>query len=62
MQLRFCRPQFSWPMVKQIVACGSPNFLNNVPPAYLHHHEHGAAAPGGQNAVSIYGILMYVTA
>ena len=28
--LRFCKPRFSWRMIRQIVACGSPNFLNNV--------------------------------
>ena len=28
--LRFCRPRFSGRMIRQIVACGSPNFLNNI--------------------------------
>lgn len=28
--LRFCRPKFQGRMIRQIVACGSPNFLNNL--------------------------------
>ena len=61
MQLRFCRPQFSWPMVKQIVACGSPNFLNNVAARITSIIMNMVLLRlGGQNAVSIYGILMYV--
>ena len=28
--LKFCRPRFSFAMIRQIVACGSPNFLNNI--------------------------------
>ena len=28
--LRFCRPRFNLKMIRQIVACGSPNFLNNI--------------------------------
>ena len=61
MQLRFCRPQFSWPMVKQIVACGSPNFLNNVAARVTSILMNAVLLSlGGQNAVSIYGILMYV--
>lgn len=30
MQLHFCRPKFSGEMIKKIVSCGSPNFLNNI--------------------------------
>ena len=30
LQLRLCRPRFSFRMVRQIFACGSPNFLNNI--------------------------------
>ena len=30
MQLRFVRPKFDRTMMKTIVTCGSPNFLNNV--------------------------------
>lgn len=30
MELHFCRPEFSVSMVKQIISCGMPNFLNNI--------------------------------
>ena len=30
MQLRFCRPRFQVRMIRQILSCGSPNFLNNI--------------------------------
>ena len=30
LQLKFCRPRFSVAMIKRIIACGSPNFLNNI--------------------------------
>lgn len=61
LQLRFCRPRFSLPMVKQIVACGSPNFLNNISGRVTSIIMNAVLLRvGGQNAVSIYGILMYV--
>ena len=61
LQLRFCRPRFSRPMVKQIVACGSPNFLNNISGRVTSILMNMVLLRlGGQNAVSIYGILMYV--
>ena len=58
--LRFCRPRFNLKMIRQIVACGSPNFLNNIAGritsilmnAILVHM-------GGETAVSVYGILMF---
>ena len=28
--LRFCRPKFQVKMIRQIITCGSPNFLNNI--------------------------------
>ena len=60
-QLRFCRPRFSRAMVKQIVACGSPNFLNNIAGRVTSILMNFVLLRmGGQNAVSIYGILMYV--
>ena len=61
LQLRFCRPKFSGAMVKQIVACGSPNFLNNISGRITSILMNMVLLRvGGQNAVSIYGILMYV--
>ncbi len=60
-QLRFCKPKFSLSMVKQIVACGSPNFLNNISGRVTSIIMNAVLLRvGGQNAVSIYGILMYV--
>ena len=61
LQLRFCRPRFSLSTVKQIVACGSPNFLNNISGRVMSIVMNAVLLrTGGQNAVSIYGILMYV--
>ena len=38
--LRFCKPRFSFAMIRQIVACGSPNFLNNIAgPDHLYYNE-----------------------
>lgn len=60
LQLRFCRPRFSLSMIKQIVACGSPNFLNNISGRITSILMNAVLLRvGGQNAVSIYGILMY---
>ena len=60
-QLHFRKPRFSMSMVRQIVACGSPNFLNNVSGRITSILMNAVLLRlGGQNAVSIYGILMYV--
>ena len=61
LQLRFCRPRFSFAMVRQIVACGTPNFLNNIAGRITSIMMNVLLIRfGGQSAVSIYGILMYV--
>lgn len=67
MQLRFCRPKFRLSMIREIIACGSPNFLNNIAGRitsilmnFLLVRLGTAAGIGGETAVSIYGILMYV--
>ena len=61
LQLKFCRPRFTAGMVRQIVACGSPNFLNNISGRITSILMNAVLLRlGGQNAVSIYGILMYV--
>lgn len=60
MLLRFCRPRFRFDMIRQILASGCPNFLNNIAGritsilmnVLLVHF-------GGEAAVSVYGILMY---
>lgn len=61
MQLRFIRPQFSLQMTKQIVACGSPAFLSNVAGRVTSVVMNMILLRmGGEQAVSIYGVLMYV--
>lgn len=59
--LRFCRPRFSWAMIRQIIACGSPNFLNNIAGRITSILLNFILVRlGGETAVSVYGILMYV--
>ena len=59
--LRFTRPRFSRPMVKQIISCGSPNFLNNIAGRITSIIMNAILVRlGGEGAVSVYGILMYV--
>ena len=61
LQLRLCRPRFSFRMVRQIFACGSPNFLNNIAGRITSILMNVLLIRfGGEAAVSIYGILMYV--
>ncbi len=58
--LRLCRPRFSARMVRQIVACGSPNFLNNIAGRVTSILLNMILVRlGGETAVSVYGILMY---
>ena len=58
--LRFCRPRFQISMIRQIVACGSPNFLNNIAGRITSILMNAILVRlGGQTAVSVYGILMY---
>ena len=61
MTLRFCRPHFSLKTITQIIACGSPNFLNNVAGRLTSILLNMILVKfGGETAVSVYGILMYV--
>lgn len=58
--LRFCRPKFQGRMIRQIVACGSPNFLNNLAGRITSILMNAILVRmGGQAAVSVYGILMF---
>lgn len=58
--LRFCRPRFSARMIRQIVSCGSPNFLNNIAGRITSILMNTILVRvGGETAVSVYGILMY---
>lgn len=59
-QLRFCRPRFRLRMLRQIVACGSPNFLNNIAGRITSILMNAILVRlGGETGVSVYGILMY---
>lgn len=58
--LHLCRPHFSVKMVRQILGCGVPNFLNNIAGRITSILMNMALIRlGGENAVSIYGVLMY---
>ena len=58
--LRFCRPRFHRETIRQIVACGSPNFLNNIAGRITSILMNVILVRmGGETAVSVYGILMF---
>lgn len=58
--LRFVRPRFHARMVKQIISCGSPNFLNNIAGRITSIILNAILVRvGGELAVSVYGVLMY---
>lgn len=66
--LKFVRPRFNFAMFKQIAACGSPVFLNNIAGRVtsivmnISLMTLGAAAfgeGGGTTAVAVYAVLMY---
>lgn len=58
--LHFCRPHFHMRMVRQILACGSPNFLNNIAGRITSILLNLILVRlGGETAVSVYGILMF---
>lgn len=61
LQLRFCRPRFHLALIRQIITCGSPNFLNNIAGRIMAIVMNAVLlSMGGEPAVSIYGILMYL--
>lgn len=58
--LSFVRPVFSFSIVKKIFACGLPSFLNNIAGRLTSIVMNMILVRlGGQNAVSVYGVLMY---
>lgn len=58
--LRICRPHFNGRLVRQIFACGSPNFLNNIAGRITSILMNVILVRlGGETAVSVYGVLMY---
>ena len=59
--LRFVRPRFHMAMIRQIIACGLPSFLNNIAGRITSILLNAILVRlGGETAVSIYGALMYV--
>ena len=60
LQRRFSKPRFHFAMIRQIVVCGSPNFLNNIAGRITSIMLNAILVRmGGEAAVSVYGILMY---
>ena len=59
--LRFTRPRLKPAMLREIVSCGSPNFLNNLAGRITSILMNVILVRlGGEGAVSVYGVLMYV--
>ena len=68
--LKFTRPKFSFPMIRQIAACGSPMFFNNISGRVtsilmnISLMTMGARVfgeGGGATAVAVYAVLMYAS-
>ncbi len=61
--LRFVRPRFSLALVREIVTCGTPTFLNNVAGRVAAILMNSALIRlGGQTAVAAYSVMMYAGA
>lgn len=61
LRLRFCRPHFSLKLVTRIVGCGCPSFLSNIAGRITSIVMNVFLVRlGGETAVSVYGILMYI--
>ena len=59
LELHFCRPHFSWPMIRTVIACGLPTFLSNISGRVVSIVMNIMLLRfGGADAVSVYGILM----
>ena len=60
-QLRYIRPRFHAKMFRQILSCGAPTFLSNIAGRIASILMNMLLVRmGGETAVSVYGILMYV--
>ena len=58
--LRFVKPKFSFSMIREIVACGAPVFLNNIAGRVASILMNSALLRmGGQTAVATYSVMMY---
>jgi Na+-driven multidrug efflux pump len=61
-QLRFVKPQVSVELVREITSAGMPAFLNNVAGRITSVLLNAALlAQGGEDAVAVYGVLMYAS-
>lgn len=59
--LHFCRPRFEARQLRQIFVCGCPSFLNNIAGRITSILMNlFLVRLGGELAVSVYGVLMYV--
>ncbi len=67
-QLRFVRPRFSLALVRLIVSCGAPTFLNNIAGrvtsvlmniSLMTLGVRALGEGGGTTAVAVYAVLMY---
>lgn len=68
--LKFVRPRFSRHILRQIVACGSPSFLNNIASrvtsvlmnvSLMTLGVRAMGTGGGTTAVAVYSVLMYAS-
>ena len=68
--LKFAKPKFSTSMIKQIAACGSPVFINNISGrvtsilmniSLMTLGANVLGEGGGQTAVAVYAVLMYAS-
>lgn len=58
--LHFCRPKISVELIRRIITCGLPTFLNNVAGRITSILMNILLVRlGGEMAVSVYGVLMY---
>ncbi|MBP3893209.1 MAG: MATE family efflux transporter [Atopobiaceae bacterium] len=61
-QLRFVRPHITWELSREICSAGMPAFLNNVAGRVTSVLLIAALlAQGGEDAVAVYGALMYAS-
>ncbi len=60
--LKFVRPKFNAPMIREVVACGTPTFLSNIAGRVTAIFMNAALfRMGGQTAVAACSVLMYVS-
>lgn len=59
--LRFCKPRFTFKLIRQVVAGGSPNFLSNVAARLTSILMNVVLLNiAGSMAISVYGVLVYI--